>query len=98
MPEDLVGHFKQNIQRGASISHGVANALKKIQEEEGRDLSEVIQHIEIAEANFYAALSKIEFYEVDAINRVEEKYKEMRDIPDNNPENFIIRLWRYLIS
>lgn len=98
MSEDLVGHFKQQIQRGVSISHGVANALKKIQEEENKDFSEVIQHIEIAEDNFYSALNKIESYEVDAINRLEEKYKQMRNEPSNNPETFLSRLWRYLSS
>ena len=95
MSEDLVEYLEQHIQRGANISNTVVKALKKIEEEEGQDLSEVIQHLEIAEANFYAALNKMGDFEIEAISRVEARYRAMYNAPRNTSRNFIINLWKH---
>jgi pantothenate kinase len=98
MSEDLVEYFKLHLRQGASISQRVVKALKKIEEEESRDLSEVIHHIEIAETNFHAALNKIDIYERDTIQRVEAKYRAMYRTPRNSSANFISNLWKRITN
>lgn len=99
MPSDsdsLLQQLTQSIEKGVTTSNEIVKALKKIEQESGKDLSGIIHYINGAAIDFAEALKKIGDYEKTAIKQVEEDFRAKSSAKGASKVKDIKWLWKFL--